>query len=185
MELRVNVVLLGVLVVAWASLSASEPAAALDPEDPATRELAALEDAFAHDPNDAALGRALAEAYLDIDQPGLAIAAIRASSADLMDDPMLAHRLSQAYERSGHLLDALATAELAAARCGRSLGTADSSSVTPEPATRCGAREYAIIEMHRSALDHMVRWGVLSESDPRVQTAYDLATRRASIASAQ
>src|SRR5688572_13474960 len=119
MEIRVNVVLLGVLVVAWASLSASEPAAALDPEDPATRELAALEDAFAHDPNDAALGRALAEAYLDIDQPGLAIAAIRASSADLMDDPMLAHRLSQAYERSGHLLDALATAELAAARCGR------------------------------------------------------------------
>lgn len=185
MEVRVNLVILGALVALWAGLSATEPAAAMDPAAPTTAELEALEDRFADDPTDHALALQLAESYLEIDQPGLAIAAIRSADASLLDRPMLAHRLAQAYEQSGRMLDAYATADLAAARCARSLGTSGSNAVSPEPADRCGAREYAVLEMHRTALGHMVEWGIATDGDPRARVAYDLAIRRASIASAR
>jgi len=95
------------------------------------------------------------------------------------------HRLAQAYEQSGRMLDALATADLALARCGRSLGALGASSATPIPRYECGARDYAILDMHRTAVDHMVRWGVADgDTDPRSQMAYEMAMRRATVASA-
>jgi len=185
MEIRLNLVILGALGIAWAALSADEPVAAMDPMDPDRAELAALEDRFAHDRTDVVAARQLATEYLEMDRPGLAIAALRSADPQLLDDPMLAHRLAQAYEHSGRVLDAHATAELALARCGRSLGTTDSSAATPVPRFGCSHREYAVLEMHRTALDHMVRWGVADPGqDGRSKTAYELAVRRASVASA-
>ena len=70
METKVNVVLLGVLLVSWGAMSLQEPVSALDPADHATDELADLEDRFAADPTDARAAR---------DQPpgdGLADAAV-------------------------------------------------------------------------------------------------------------
>lgn len=184
MEIRLNLALLGALGLIWASLTASDPVAAMDPMDPATRELAELEDRFARDRTDVVLARQLSTRYLEMDRPGLAIATLRAADPSLLEDPILAHRLAQAYEQTGRMLDARATAELALARCARSLGTVDSSTATPLPRFGCSEREYAVLDMHRTALDHMVRWGVARpDADGRAGLAYDLALRRARVAS--
>jgi len=185
MEIRLNLVLLAALGIVWGCLRGTDPAAALEPGTEETRELAALEDAFARDRDDIVLARRLSTRYLELDQPGLAIAALRSADPELLEDPMLSHRLAQAYEANGRVLDALATADLALARCGRTLGTAHSSAATPIPRYGCSERELAVLDMHRSALDHMVRWGVADpRHDPRVRTAYELATRTARVASA-
>lgn len=186
MEVRVNVAILGVLAALWAGLVHTDPVAALDPTAPETRELAGLEDAFAHDPGDIALASELADTYLELNQPGLAVAALRSAQPSLLDDPMLAHHLARAYEGSGRLEDAVATAELALARCARSLGTQDAASTTPVPERSCTAREYALLDMHRAALGHMTRMGITDPSaDPRVAVAYDRAFLRARVASAE
>lgn len=183
MEIRVNAVLLSVLACMWAGLSAADPVAALDPVAPSTRALASLEDDFAAHPNDLRIARTLAASYLDVGRPGLAVAALRAADPSLLEDPMLAHRLAQAYEQSGRVLDALATADLALQRCGRALGSDDASTATPVPRFDCSERTYAALDVHRSALAHMVRWGVAEPvGDARAATAYRLATRSATIA---
>lgn len=184
MELRLNLALLALVAAAASALTAAEPVAALDPDAPSTRELAAMEDAFARDPGDIAMARQLAETYIELRRPGLAIAVLRAGDPELLDHPMLAHRLAQAYEQGGRVLDAYATSDLALARCARSLGTADAPSGTPVPTYGCTARQHAVLEMHRNALGHMVRWGVADPiHDDRTRTAYELSVRRASIAS--
>jgi len=183
-ELRVNAAFLAALVGVWASLSPEDPAAALEPR---TRsDLAILEDSLAHDPHDRATANNLASRYLRLGRPGLAIAALRTvDPALLRDDPLLQHRLASAYEQSGRVLDAFYTSELALSLCGRSVGSAQSSAVTPVPELDCSEREYAMLEMHRSALHHMVRWGVADPSrDTRSRTAYGLAVRTARLASA-
>lgn len=186
MEMRVNLVLLAGLAMAWAWASPSEPVPALDPDAGATAELADLEDAFARDRDNRALAQRLSEEYLEIDRPGLAIAALRSAPPELLEDPALAHRLAQAYEGSGRILDAMATADLALARCARSLGTAESATTTPVPRYECSARQYAALEVHHAALRHMARWGVADpRTDARVALAYDLAFRRARVASAE
>ncbi len=183
MELRVNVVLLLLLTVAWAQLTATSPTATFAPENPGTAELARMEDAFALHKDDIVLARRLAEAYLDLDRPGLAIATLRSGDPTILEHPVLAHRLAQAYERSGRVEDALATSELALARCARSLGTSDAPSGTALPRFACDGRQHAVLRMHREALGHMVEWDVARpNTDPRAQLAYEVAARRARIA---
>lgn len=185
METKVNLFLLSVLVVAWAGVTLAEPAAALDPVESSTGELADLEDAFAADRTDPTLARALAEHYLRIQQPQLAVAAISSASAEVREDPAVLHRLAKGYEHTGRIDDALATAELARARCARALGTSDSSAVTPVPERRCSERTYVSLDMHASALSHMARWGVVDvRHDDRARRAYALAVRHARLLSA-
>lgn len=184
-EAKVNLFLLAVVLVAWAALTLAEPAAALDPAEATTRELAALEDAFALDRSDSALARQLADHYLSLHAPELAVAVLSASSPEVREDPAILHRLAQAYEQTNRLDDALATAELARARCARSIGSSDASSLTPVPRHGCTERTYAALDMHVTALGHMIRWGVTHpRTDPRAQTAYSIALRSARILSA-
>jgi hypothetical protein len=186
MEIRLNLVLLGVLGLTWLAMTPADPVAALDPDAAETRELALLEDQFAASPNDVLLARHLSSRYLELDRPGLAIAALRSADPTLLEDPTVAHRLAQAYERTGRMLDAVATAELAVARCGRYLGTTDAAPVTPVPEYVCDERDYALLDLHRNALSHMVRWGVSDPGrDPRRNVAYQIAERRVSIARAE
>lgn len=183
MEIRLNLILIAALAFIWTVLSASTPRPDLDPDAASTRNLASLEDRFARAPSDLHLARELSTRYLEIEKPGLAIAAIRAGDARLLEDPMLAHRLAQAYEQSGRVLDALATADLALARCARSLGVDEAPLATPVPRYGCNERAYASLEVHRKALEHMVRWGVSEpRGDERVRVAYELALRRARVA---
>ena len=192
MEIQLNVVLLGVLAVLWASQTASLPEASLLPNEaaplssgPGLQVLMEMEDEFAHRPDDVVLARRLARTYLELGRPGLAIASLRAAEPELLEHPMVAHHLARAYEASGRVLDALATADLALARCARAIGDRHGPSGTPVPRFSCDARQHAMLTMHHGALVHMAEWGVAQPSlDGRTARAYDLAMRRARIASA-
>lgn len=180
-----NAVLLGVLLVSWGAFSLTEPAAALDPRDPSTDALASLEDRVATDPGDLAAARDLADAYLSAQQPALAVSVLGNATPEVREDPAVLHRLARAYEETGRMDDAVATAELALARCGRALGTAGASSVTPVPERACSERTYASLDMHVAALSYLQRWGVTDvQHDARAPHAYSLAVRSARIVSA-
>ncbi len=185
METQVQVGILCALGLCWASVSLAEPSAALDPGAEATAALAALEDRYAHAPDDAALAERLADAYLEMDRADLAVAALGSAGGEALSDPSVGHRLARAYEETGRLGDALSTAELARARCARALGTAEASAATPVPARGCSERVYVSLEMHASALARMRAWGVTdARHDPRAEVAYALSVRAARIVSA-
>ncbi|MBZ0121283.1 MAG: hypothetical protein K8H88_30080 [Sandaracinaceae bacterium] len=180
METKINLVLLLTLGATWGAMTLAEPAAALDPRSLDTEELARLEDTFASDRANPEVARELADQYLRLSQPALAVSALSSTPPEVREDPAVLHRLAQAYEETGRMEDAVETAHLALARCGRSLGTADASSLTPAPRFECSERTYAALAMHATALSYMARWGVTDvQHDTRALTAYSLAVRSA------
>jgi predicted Zn-dependent protease len=184
-EFRVNLVLMGVLAFCWGAVTLADPAAALDPADPSVAELGELEDAYAADRGSPELAGRLADQYIALRSPQLAVAALSAAAPEVRQDPAILHRLAQAYEETGRMDDAVATARLALARCARALGTAGASDLTPAPRHACSERTYAALDMHANALAHLQRWGVTDvHRDPRARTAYALAIRSARIVSA-
>ncbi len=188
MEIRLSVVLLAVLLLLGSALSASEPATV---QTEAARAvvgmgvgdasgLAQLEDAVALDRSNLERTRELATVYLRLGQPGLAISAVRAAPPELARDALLTHRLAQAYEASGRVDDALATAQLAHARCLCALSGSEMCTNIP----RCSGGTLAALEMHEEALATLTRWGVADpRHDGRTGLAYKLAQRTARIAS--
>jgi hypothetical protein len=170
MEIRLSLGLLALLIGAAITLSASRPHALYDPASADTRALAELEDAASQSRGNLELVRTLATTYLRLGQAGLAIAAIRNAPPEQARDALLTHRLSQAYEASGRVEDALSTALLASARC-----TGDHT---------CSPSTAAALEMHAEALATLMRWGVQDpRHDARTGLAYRLAQRTARIAS--
>lgn len=182
MEYGVNVLIAGMLLATWAALTAVHPQPISEPKTLSSTHLVFLEDALAHDRGDLELAQEVAEAYLEMEMPGLAIGVLRDSALELSDSPMAVHRLAQAYEATGRTEDALATAERALSRCGSGLGMSRAANVGAPPAQGCELRDFVVFEMHRNALDRMVQWGVSSPGDARAQMAYEMALRRASIA---
>ncbi len=156
-------------------LSGSEvegPGAAGTPSE--MRQLAEMEETAAASPTDIQTAVSLADRYLALGEPDLAIAIVRRAGAE--GEPAAAHRLSIAYERLGRLTDALATERTALYRCWarRVPGLQD-------PATRglCGDDTYGRIDLHLRAVEAMHDMGVV---DPGVQPerarrAYDIAYR--------
>lgn len=185
MEIKLNLGILCLLGAAWASLTITQESAALDPGLESTRELTRLEDRWATHRDDAELAQELADAYLRLERPELAVALLMSAEPEVLADPAVAHRLARGYERSGRVDDALSTARLALARCGRSLGVAGSSEATPVPSHGCSERTYAALDVHQAALSRMQAWGV---TDPRVdrraERAYGMAVRAARVVSA-
>jgi hypothetical protein len=178
MELRINLLFLGLTVVCATALSATEPVAALDPGACSTRRLSELEDAFARDPGALAVALELVEAYLERERPELAITVFRAVKEPLRASPMLNHRLSQAHEAAGNVREALESAERAVLRCGERLEVAGE-----DDAFACDARLAVVLDIHVVALTRLVAWGVRDPAtDPRTRLAYDTAMRRARIA---
>ncbi|MBN8614794.1 MAG: hypothetical protein J0L92_29615 [Deltaproteobacteria bacterium] len=185
MELKLNLGILCLLGAVWASLTITEESAALDPALDSTRELSALEDRFATHRDDAALAEELADAYLRLDRPELAVSALMSADEDVLADPAVAHRLARGYERTGRVEDALSTAQLALARCARALGVEGSSEATPVPAHGCSERTYAALDVHQTALSRMHAWGVTDpRTDARADRAYGMAVRAARLVSA-
>ncbi len=179
MEIRVNLVLIALLGLSWLGMRAHTPSRIT--HEGASAQLAKLEDRFAHDRADHKALVALTDAYLDIGYPALAVVTLRAAEPALLEEPAVAHQLARAYEQSGRLLDALATADLALDRCSRVIGAAPLD--TALPLFGCSERTYAKLDTHKSALERMVRWGIVDPRvDPRAQRAYDLALRRARVA---
>lgn len=169
MELRLNVLFLGVVTAATAALTASEPYAALDPTAKASRMLSSLEDAFARDPADETALLALTDAYFEQSRPELVIAAVRRATEGTGETAEAEHRLARAYESLGRFGDARTAADRAFERC-RSV-----------PDSACSTRRLAIFEIHRGALGRIVAMGVDDPRDARIRTAYDQAMRRISV----
>lgn len=180
MEIRVSLLLLVLLVVTGSALSAARPIALVDPASIEAEQLAQLEDAASAARSDLALTQRLAATYLRLGHPGLAITAVRAAPPEVVRDPLLTHRLAQAYEASGRVEDALGTAELALARCRCVVAQDESCGASAQ----CSASTYAALAMHREALTMLFRWGVSEpKHDTRTALAYRLAQRTARIAS--
>ncbi len=185
MEIKLNLGILVLLGAVWASLTITEESAALDPSLDSTRELSVLEDRWATHRDDPALAEELADAYLRLDRPELAVAALMTADEDVLSDPAVAHRLARGYERTGRLEDALSTSSLALARCGRALGVEGSSEATPVPEHGCSERTYAALDVHHAALARMHAWGVTDpRGDARADRAYGMAVRAARLVSA-
>ena len=178
-EIRLNAALIALAGLLWLGLHAHAPAPLASRQEMA--QLGALEDAFWRDRANRGALVALTEAYLEAAHPQLAIATVRAAQPGLIEEPAVTHQLARAYELSGRLVDALATADLALARCARVLGARPLE--TQVPHYECTERTLAKLDTHKSALERMVRWGIVDPRvDPRAQRAYDLALRRARVA---
>jgi hypothetical protein len=178
--MRVNVVLMVLIGLTWLGLKAHAPAPIASGK-PGGSQLASLEDAFGADPSDKRALIGLVDAYLEDGYPLLAVAAVRNAEPTLLEEPVVSHQLARAYEASGRLLDALATADLALTRCSRVIGAHPLDTAVPHYG--CSERTFAMLDTHKSALERMVRWGIVDPRvDPRAQRAYDLALRRARIA---
>jgi hypothetical protein len=178
-EIRLNAALIAMTSLLWLGLYAHAPAPLATKQEMA--QLGALEDAFWRDRANRGALVALTEAYLEGAHPQLVIAAVRAAQPVLLEEPAVTHQLARAYEQSGRLLDALATADLSLARCGRVTGS--HALETEVPRYECTERTFSKLETHKVALERMVRWGIVDPRiDPRAQRAYDLALRRARIA---
>jgi hypothetical protein len=184
MEIRLSLAMLALLVgVVW-GLSARDPIATLDPLGPQAADLSALEDAYAERRDDLPVVRRLAAEYLRLDQAALAIGVVRGASPELAQDPILTHRLAQAYEAVGRLDDALVTVEVARARCSRAVGSTDAALLGAPASMPCSPATLVALEQHGQALLQMLRWGVTDpRNDPRAPLARGLSQRRARIAS--
>ncbi|MCC7538826.1 MAG: hypothetical protein IT379_21555 [Deltaproteobacteria bacterium] len=184
MGLKLNVAIILSAMGIWASLLAFEPEPAMA-NDPERQRLARLEDRFAREPRSLDAARALAHGYLQMDEPSLALAAIRSADPRVLRDPMMLHQLSRAYEGVGRMEDAVATAGQALARCDSAMGFAEALDGSVD--FGCNPRVHAMLAMHLDAVERLERWGV---TDPRAEPvrtrlAYDLAVRPARLASAR
>lgn len=179
METRVNLVLIAFVALVWLGMYAQTPARLGEVRE--LGQLGALEDHAARHPDDAVALVTLTERYLTEGYPQLATTVIRAAAPQLLEEPQITHQLARAYENSGRLLDALATADLALTRCARVLGAKPLQTAVPRFA--CDERTLAKLDMHKGALARMVQWGVVDPRlDERAKRAYELALRRARIA---
>jgi hypothetical protein len=184
MEIRLSLGLLALLGVMAFGLTSRAPEAVAASQGEGARELAALEDAFAAAHDDLALARQLSAWYLSLGEPALAIGVVRSVTPDLVTDPILTHRLAQAYEAVGRLDDAVATAAVAHARCLRAVGSSRALAASTPPEFACSPAALVALEQHAEALTLMLRWGVADpRRDPRAHLARRRAERRVGIAS--
>jgi hypothetical protein len=184
MEIRLSLGLLALLGIMAFGLTVRAPEVVPASRGEAGHELAELEDAFATAHDNLALAQRLSASYLRLGEPALAIGVVRSVSPDLVTDPILTHRLAQAYEAVGRLDDAVATAAVAHARCLRAVGSSDALAASAPPRFSCSPSALVALEQHAQALSYMLRWGVTDpRHDPRRREAFRLAERRVGIAS--
>ena len=186
MEIRLSLAVLALFGAIALSLTARPPISELPPDGAYAQELSLLEDQLADDPTDVNAARLLAGAYLRLGRPAFALGVVRAVRPNLVVDPLLTHRLAQAYEALGRLDDAAITASVARARCVRALGQSQTIPfAAPEP-LQCSAAALVALEQHESALLQMIRIGVNDpRTDPRARIAHRTAERMVRIAAAE
>jgi hypothetical protein len=126
--------------------------------------LAALETAVARMPSDKGRVLDLTDAYLDVAQPGMALALLARSSPELRRDPEVTHTMARALFQSGRAKEALATELRALDACGE-------SACRPRVLAQAARR----VEFFQAVLDLGVENPLLSPE--RVQTAYERSNR--------
>jgi hypothetical protein len=136
----------------------------------------ALEASVAAHPNDAAAMRALAQAYLDAHQPGLAVVLVDGASASALADVRLQHVYARALVDQGRNDEALAVEGRVVAAC-RPLAEGRATPAGCDPVLLASAMRRADI------LGELVSLGVQdAQAHPEeTMVAYQNATREARV----
>ena len=139
--------------------------------DAHTGRVGSLEAKVGAAPRDAAALRDLAQAYLDIRQPGMAIGMIERSAPELRTEPTVDHMYARALLEQGRSADALAAEKRVLARC------ADPA------APPCSTWLVASATRRADITEQLVQLGVEdANAQPEVSSlAYHNATRQVSL----
>ena len=136
-----------------------------------TPEMGALEDEVAAKPGDAAAAKRLAQAYLDAQAPGLALAVIGRAPLHVRENPSVGHVYARALRDQGRALEALAAERQVLDGCAATESACDASLIAS--ATR-----------RSEILEQLVQLGVEdAQAHPEASVvAYHNATREARLA---
>lgn len=134
----------------------------------------ALEEQAASHPTDAAALRELAQAYLDIHQPGMAVGVIERAPSALRDEPAVEHLHARALLDQGRSADALEAERRVLRAC------ADPSPEAPA----CSPWLVASATRRADILEQLVELGIEdANAQPEASKfAYHSATRQVSLA---
>jgi hypothetical protein len=168
------------LVILWATSGTQRERALLSGGVGAADRVRTCEAAAAAHPEDPAAARALAQAYLDASQPGLALGVLEAAPTVQRTDVRTQHLYARALLDQGRNDDALSAERRVVASC---MPVADSTSASPA-APGCDAVLLASAVRRAAILEELVARGV---EDTRAQpeesfVAYQNATREARVA---
>ena len=138
-----------------------------------TTSLSALESKAATTPNDATALRNLSQAYLDSNQPGMAVGTIERAPAALRMDPSVDHLYARALLEQGRSADALVAEKRVLAHC------ADPSLEVPA----CSTWLIASATRRAEIIEQLVQLGVEdANAHPEASSlAYHNATRQVSL----
>lgn len=135
--------------------------------------VASQEEAAAQSPNDPVKVRALAQAYLDARQPGMALATVERAPVPVRADPTVEHLYARALLDEGRSADALAAEKRVLDRC------ADPHSAAPP----CSTWLIASATRRADILEQLVQLGIEdANAHPEASSlAYHNATRQVSL----
>jgi len=148
-----------------------------------TGPVATLEKKVAASPNDANATRELAQAYLDIRQPGMAIGVIERAAQPVREEPTVEHLYARALLEQGRSQDALAAEKRVLTKCAdpSSLGTPHGSKPSETPP--CSTWLIASATRRAEIIEQLVQLGVEdTNAQPEASSlAYHNATRQVSL----
>ena len=134
--------------------------------DARTQKVAPVEAAYAASPDDPVKLRDLAQAYLDAQSPGMAVASVERAPARLRDDARVQHVYARALIDQGRAADALAAEQKVLASC---------------DTEGCDAWLFASATRRTEILQQLVQLGIEdAQAHPEASAiAYHNATRQA------
>lgn len=172
MEVRAQLVIVGVVALGWAAgnLVTVRPVMG-NAAETERLSLAALEERVARSPEDVVGARVLLRRYLDLGMTRLARDTFRRAPARIQRDGIVTLYAARAEEALGNVVVANALVNGALGRCGvipMELGEG----------AGCDVRTQAELSIEGAALDRMIQWNITPLSDPqRASLAHELSTR--------
>lgn len=170
-----NVAVLGAMGVLWfcGTTQREKPVVGDFSSEVRRRHVDSLEYRAATQPDDPRVLHELAKAYLDVEQPGLAVGSIERAAPALRDDPTIEHLYARALLEQGRSRDALAAERRVLSRC------ADPSIEAPN----CTAWLVASATRRADIIEQLVELGIEdAKANPEASSlAYYNATRRVSL----
>lgn len=176
MEVRAQLVIVGVVAAGWAAGGIVSVRPVLGNAVEAERlSLARLEEQLARRPSDVPVTRVLLRRYLEHRMTRLARDTFRRAPQRVQRDGGVCLYAARAEEALGNVAVASALVNGALGRC---------ELIPPElgEATGCDVRTVAELSIEGAALDRMTQWNITPISDPqRASLAHELSTRRVRI----
>ncbi|MEI8254724.1 MAG: hypothetical protein WCJ30_03540 [Deltaproteobacteria bacterium] len=177
MQVRTQLAVVAVIAAGWGAGNYAVVRPVVDHSEAASRaSLAQLEAMVARDRDNVVAARALAERYLALHMPQLAVDTMARMTAGVQSDGRVVLNVARGYEQLGDVQTASARLNGALNRC----------QTVPEDLAAgagCDVRTQTEIAIESTAVDRMISWHVSPVSDPdRAALAHDLAIRPISMA---